>query len=169
MESFGSDQILRPRKGKWALILVICAACAVFGCKMLGDPDEDRVKAYLCIAAGIFGAAVALAQLIPGSSFLQLSPEGLVVRTIWRTKSYRWSDIEQFGVAEVRTGHLGQRQKLVGYDYSPSSPEANQGRALKDLNRKLSGFEASLPDNYGWSHAELAEHLNTLKSRYAGR
>jgi hypothetical protein len=30
----------------------------------------------------------------------------------------------------------------------------------------MTGFEAALPDNYGWDYAELATHLNALKQRY---
>lgn len=38
----------------------------------------------------------------------------------------------------------------------------------RNMNRQLSGFEAALPDNYGWSYEALAEHLNTLRERYLG-
>jgi hypothetical protein len=121
---------------------------------------------FFLVFFGLCGV-VSLTQFVPGSSFLQLTPEGFTVRTMWRTQSYRWSDIEQFGVCEVRTGHGLQR--MVGFDFSPSYPGADSGQMLRNMNRRMSGFEAALPDNYGWSYAELAEHLNTLKARYTGR
>jgi len=58
---------------------------------------------------------------------------------------------------------------LIGFDFSANYRDFDKGRRLKEMNRGLIGFEASLPDNYGWKYAELAEHLNTLKARYENR
>jgi hypothetical protein len=169
MEPF-DQEILRPRKAKWALGLLVCAVGAVICFNILRDPASgDRVHAYIYVTLCAFGALVSFLQLIPGSSFLQLTPEGFTVRTMWRTRSIRWSDIEHFGVAEVSTVHglRRQRHQMVGYDFSASYP--GEGSTLRNLNRKLSGFEASLPDNYGWNYEELADHLNKLKARFTGR
>jgi hypothetical protein len=166
------DQILRPRKGKWMLILLVSVVFVVGGFFMLRNPGSarDRIGAEICIGFFGLGILVSLAQFVPGSSFLRLTPEGMDVRSMWRTKAYRWSDIERFGVAEFSTIHGGvrQRHRMIGYDFSPSYPEQNQGLALRSFNRRLSGFEAALPDNYGWSYEALAEHLNTLRNQYLG-
>ena len=170
MASHDSDQVLRPRKKKWTLMLLLSVGFVVGGLMMLHDPHVDRFEGYLCVA--FFGACAvaALVRFVPGSSFLRIDPEGLTVRTMWRNQSYRWSDIERFGVAEFYTAHgFLQRHRMVGIDFSESYPQAGQGRTLKNMNRGCSGFEASLPDNYGWEYAELAEHLNTLKARYENR
>jgi Bacterial PH domain len=171
MVPLDSDQVLRPRKKKWALLLLICLGFVAGGLLMLRDPHVDQFKGYFCVIFFGASAVVVLVQFVPGSNFLRLDSEGLTVRTIWRTQSLRWSDIERFGVAEFSTTHgfLRQRHQLVGYDYSASYPHVDQWRTLKNMNRGISGFEASLPDNYGWDNAELAEHLNTLKARYENR
>jgi hypothetical protein len=83
---------------------------------------------------------------------------------MWRTSFYRWSDIERFGVAEWSSSHA--RHRMVGFDFSESFPERGKATTLKSLNRGMTGFEAALPDNYGWDYAELATHLNELKQRY---
>jgi hypothetical protein len=165
-------EVLRPRKGKWALVLIASAAFVAIGFGMLRDPgtSTDRFVVYGGIVFfGICGL-VSLIQFVPGSSFLRLTSDGMTVRSLWRTSSYRWSDIERFGVGHVKGTHggFGKNQRLIGFDFSVSYPGRDKAQTLKNINRKLSGFEASLPDNYGWDYAELAEHLNTLRERYAG-
>jgi hypothetical protein len=167
MEPCDQEQILRPRKRKWTLVLLGSVSFVAIGLMMLRDPNESRVITGFFLGFFALCGVVSLVQFVPGSSFLQLTPEGLTVRTMWRTQSHRWSDIEQFGVAEFSSGR--HRQKLVGFDFAASYPSEGMARKMRDLNRRLSGFEASLPDNYGWKYAELAEHLNTLKVRYTGR
>ena len=107
MAASDSDQILRPRKRKWALVFLACLAFVAIGSFMLRDPKEadNRPVTYFFLGFFGLGCLVSLIQFVPGSSFLRLSPEGLDVRTMWRTKVYRWSDIERFGVAEFSTVH----------------------------------------------------------------
>jgi hypothetical protein len=167
-----SEQVLRPRKRKWALVFLVCGAFFGGGFLMLAHPEDasDRFGGYLCIVFFGLCAVASLAQLVPGSSFLRLAPDGLTFRSMWRTRSYRWSDIERFGVAEVNTVHgfTRQRHPMVGFDFSASYPDQDKAVRLRSLNRRLTGFEAALPDNYGWSHEALAEHLNMLRARYLG-
>ena len=159
------DEILRPRKGTWALVLLISAAFVPIGFLMVRDPASSRERFLAYGGIVFFGlcAAVALIQFIPGSSFLRISSDGITVRSMWRTTFYRWSDIERFGVAELSTGH---RQLLVGLDFSASYPHRDRAQTVKRINRTLTGFEGALPDNYGRDCAELAAHLNQLREQY---
>ena len=165
MPPSSNDEILRPRKGTWALALLISAAFVSIGLLMLRDPAPSTER-LLCYGGIVFFglcAAVALIQFIPGSSFLRISSDGITVRSMWRTTFYRWSDIERFGVAEFSTG---QRHRLVGLDFSASYPHRDRAQTVKRINRTLTGFEGALPDNYGRDHAELAAHLNQLREQY---
>src|SRR6188768_275028 len=148
MAASDSDQILRPRKRKWALVFLACLAFVAIGSFMLRDPKEadNRPVTYFFLGFFGLGGLVSLIQFVPGSSFLRLSPEGLDVRTMWRTKVYRWSDIERFGVAEFSTVHgfARQRHRMIGIEFSPSYPEQNKGQTLRNMNRNLMGFEAAL-------------------------
>lgn len=166
MLSHGDDEVFRPRTGKWALLLVLAVAFVAGGYLMAISPRSasEKLVGYACIGFFGLGGMIAVAHLVPGSSFLRVGPDGLTVRTLWRTTFYRWSDIEGFGVAEL--GTLWRRHELVGSDFSESYPGRDEARALKDINRELSGFEASLPDSYGWDFAALAEHLNRLREKY---
>ena len=165
MPPSSNDEILRPRKGTWALVLLISAAFVSIGFLVLGDPASSREKFWAYGGIAFFGlcAAVALIQFIPGGSFLRINSDGITVRSMWRTTFYRWSDIERFGVAEFSTG---QRHRLVGLDFSASYPHRDKAQTVKRINRTLTGFEGALPDNYGRDHAELAAHLNRLREQY---
>ena len=73
-----NDEILRPRKGTWALVLLIGAAFVSIGLLMVRDPASSRERFWAYGGIVFFGlcAAVALIQFIPGSSFLRISSDG---------------------------------------------------------------------------------------------
>lgn len=162
-------ETLYPRKAKWYAIFVLSLAFSAGGYAMAALlPGHNRSVGYaVCALFGLF-AAISFLVLVPGSSFLRITPDGLSIRTLWRTHRYRWADIERFGVAEVTTVHKGvtQRHRMVGFNLSEYSQGPERKRRLIALNERLCGFQAALPDNYGWDHADLAEHLNQLLERY---
>jgi hypothetical protein len=172
MDAISYDEILRPRKTKWLLVLLVCMAFVVIGLFMLRDPEAAQMRTWVYVGVTFFalGTFASLVQLIPGSSFLRLTSEGLSVRTLWRTTSYQWTDIARFGVGEFTTTHgpFRQRHRLVGLDFASTYPRHRATQALMTVSRKLTGFEGALPDNYGRSHADLAAYLNRLKARFAG-
>jgi PH (Pleckstrin Homology) domain-containing protein len=158
------DEILRPRKGKWALVLLGSAAFVATGFWMVTDSPSERFWGYAGIIFFGLCLVIALIQFIPGSSFLRLTADGITVRAMWRTTFYRWSDIARFGAAEFTT--FGARQRFVGLDFSATYPHRDRAQTVKKINRALIGFEGTLPDNYGWDYAELAAHLNRLREQY---
>jgi hypothetical protein len=127
----GDPEIFRPHKRRWALVLLAALVFVAVGLVLLEDPDGawERSLGYAVVGFFGLGVLVALAHMVPGSSFLVVGPAGITVRTLWRTASYRWSDLREFA---------------------------------------LGGFEACLPETYGWEHAALAEHLNRMRTRHAG-
>jgi hypothetical protein len=164
------DERFTPRKGKWMLVLALSAAFVSGAFLVVNHPTSpwDRYWAYASIVFFGLGGCVALAQLIPGASYLRLTADGLTIRALWRTRFYRWSDIERFGVAEFTTVHRGvpNRHRMVGFDFSASYTGRDRAKLVKGFNRKLTGFEASLSDNYGWDCAELAAHLNRFREQF---
>jgi hypothetical protein len=105
---------------------------------------------------------LAVIQLIPGASFLRLEDSGFTVRSCWRDHFYPWSDIESFGVARG----TGSRD-WVGFNFVPGSQLAVAAR-LKELNRSQAGYEAMLPDTYGWATSTLADHLDLWRRKSLG-
>ena len=164
-----TSEVLRPRKLKWILVLLASAGFVAIGLAMLRDPDvQPRFMVYLTI--GFFGLCgfAALLQLIPGSSLLRLTPDGLTIRAMWRETTYRWSDIERFGVGQFSTIHgpFRQRHRMVGIDFVPGYPRGKIAGQLMRASSGISGFQGALPDNYGRDYQELADYLNQLRARY---
>ncbi|HWX18342.1 MAG TPA: STM3941 family protein [Candidatus Binatia bacterium] len=166
-----SDEItLRPSKKTQGLMLFVSILFVLAGVFIRSHQtgSSDAWMAYACI--GFFGlcALVSVAQLLPGSSFLKIGREGFEFRTLWRGASFRWSDVEEFGVAEFTLHHSGipQKNRMVGFRFSPSYEKGGKNLALRRLNEGLVGYEAALPDNYGMKHEELAALLNRKKAEY---
>lgn len=164
-ESF--EEVYRPRAAKWLGVLLICVGFVGAGLFALGNAPRqiERLIASGLMAFFGLGAVAAMVPLLPGSSYLRLTAEGMTVCSFWRKWSYRWSDIEAFGIAELSTGR--RRYQMVGLSLSETFVGRSPSQTLRSLNRRLCGFEGALPDNYGWGYAELAEHLNELRLRFS--
>ena len=132
------------------------------------DTSVDRFVDYAGVAFFGFCGLIALAQLMPGCSFLRLTPEGIVVCMLWRETTYRWSDIERFGVVEYVILHarVGGRQRMIGLDFAPSHARRVRARIFEGIEQEPGGYDSVLPDNYGWDCAELAAHLNAWRARF---
>lgn len=166
-ESESFEETYRPRAAKWLGVLLICVGFvgAVWFTIGNGLQRFERFIAYGLMSFFGLGAVVAMVPLLPGSSYLRLTAEGITVCSFWRKWSYRWSEIECFGVADIATGRRGL--KMVGLNFSQSFVGRSPSPALRSINRRLGGFEGALPDNYGWDDQDLADHLNELKARFS--
>jgi hypothetical protein len=166
-----NELVLRPRRKKWILLVFVCAGFVAAGFSMVktAAAPTDRLMGWSAIAFFGCGMIVGVLQLVPRASYLRISADGLLVRSLWRNTLYRWSDIDEFGVAEFSTVHHGlkQRHRMVGFNFSRSYLARHKTARLKRLNRQLVGFDTALPDNYSYDCAELAQSLNTAKARFA--
>ena len=153
-------EVYRPSRKAWTGVLLVCVVFVAIGCAVIrSSGGRHRLFAFGGILFFGVGGLVALVQFVPNSSFLQVGPDGLTIRVMWRNTFYRWSDIERFGVAS-------SFNRSVGLNFSTTY--AGGARKLRDFLRRLTGFEGALPDNYGRDCAELAEHLNSLREEYTG-
>jgi len=147
---------LRPSPWKHLALLATCSGFVALAVLL------EANHSLLAWATGLFfglGVLVALVKLIPGSSFLRLTPDHMSVRTLYRTWHVRWSDVSEFFVAPV-----GGRN-MVFWNYTPEFAEKERGRAV---SRAFAGVEAGLPDTYGRSAAELATLLNEWRKQDQG-
>ena len=156
-----SERVLRPSRLSWLLVLAISLAFVVGGLLALFGPrpakPEDAWGMWLCV--GFFGlvAGVALLQFLPQSSFLRLHADGFTVRTLYREATYRWEDVDTFGVMVVRL------HKMVGFNYAPHFDRAKR---LRRAVAAVAGFEGALPDTYGMKAEELANLMNEYKYQH---
>ena len=161
--------VLTPSKTKQAVLLFVATLFVLAGIFITSrQPDPSEVWiGYLCIVFFGLGGLVFAAQLLPGSSFLKIRRDGFEFRALWRGTAFRWSDVQEFGVAELTMYHGGipQKHRMVGFRFSPAYA-SNKHPRLRRLNQALVGYDAALPDNYGMKHDELASLLNQKKLEY---
>lgn len=143
---------LHPSKGKhlgWALA---CAAFVAGGVLMILNGDKEGWFVAVVFAPGVL---LLLVQLLPGASSLSVDTEGLEVVTTFRKKRFAWREIEGFGVYTVRQLGLPVG-RFVGFNLIPGARKPTKSHIL---SKAMTGFEAGLPDSYGFKAEELAELL----------
>jgi hypothetical protein len=158
------ERVLRPGRVTWLLVLgisltfVVGGLLALFWPRQPGAPEKEGAWImWACV--GFFGlcAVVALLQFLPQSSCLRLGAEGFTIRTLYREQTYRWEDVDTFGVTRVRLN------KMVGFNFAPHFQRAAR---LRRVSAALVGFEGALPDTYGMKAEELADLMNQYKYRH---
>ncbi len=88
---------------------------------------------------------IAALELIPGRAYLRIARDGLVIRTVFKTSTWAWNDIENFNAYEIQQRYASS--KHVGFDRRDLVP-ARQG-FWKTFNRGITGVDVGLPDTYG--------------------
>lgn len=136
----------------------------VGGWWMAQHADEPFKRFVGWIALIFFGliAVVSAIQLIPGTSRVVLTSNGLYVKSFLRSIHYAWSDIERFGVAEWTQWHgpFRQRHRYIGIVFVEGSKHLLRHRRMQAWTTAFWGYHASLPDNYGYKHQALVDLLN---------
>lgn len=147
---------LKPSPRRHFMLLALFGSFVGLGIFVLRDYSAFG---WLTVVFFGLGALVALVALVPGSSYLELSPSGISVRTLYRTWQVNWSDVSGFFVSRI-----GGRT-LVCWNYTSGYSAARRGR---DISRNWAGVEASLPGKYGLSAEELVDLLNRWRVEHAG-
>ena len=139
------------------LILLLLSTCLVVGGVFLAS-RHDPVMGWFFV--GLFGlvAIQSIMNLLPGSNYLEIRPDGIDIRSNFRTWFVPWTDVKEFFPAYVK-----QRSKVC-WNYASSPPEQ---RLARKITANIVGFEAALPDTYGMSTQALCNLLNDWRTRHA--
>lgn len=155
---------LRSARRKWILVGLACLGFTAIAVALLPS-EPDRLDAVgLAFGAAFFGlgALISAWQLVPGAAYLRIGPDGLVVKSLWRTHRHGWDEFERFEIYEVTSQYSTQR--MVGFQLRDGAPA---GRPFgRTLSRGLAGVDGGLPDTYGRDPDELAELLQACLDRY---
>jgi hypothetical protein len=154
----GESRVLRPSRAKGLRQLAKAVGLTV--AVVLLAAHDGWVGWLMATLVGLIALGLAL-MLLPNSVYLKIDPDGFTVCSYFRAHSYRWSDVDTFGVAPI---FMGFRAERVMFNYSPQY----HGAKRRNWWAETSGFQAAFPDNYGMRAAELAELLNQYKGRYSG-
>jgi hypothetical protein len=153
--STDDERILNASKTKWLTILLGSAAFEAIPFLIL---PKQPFASVLIVFFGV-GVVVAFVVLLPGSTYLRLTPEGYEMRAAFRTWKQPWQHIERFQAYRNPTSW----NRLVGIIYDPSYKGHVRARRL---NRSLAGVDDALRDTFGLSADELANLMNEWLNRY---
>lgn len=148
--------VLRPSRRRTAGLVALCLLFVALGSALIAA-GNGLVGGIAVLFFGL-GAAVLGTNLLPGAAELRLDREGLEVRSLFRSRRFRWSDVHGFRPVTIPPAHSA----VVGFDFSPGARPAGAS-----LASSLAGVEGALPNTYGLSAAELATLLEQWRVRYA--
>lgn len=184
LDRFPGPQTLRRSTSKWLRMLAIGIAFVALGVVFIRTPltfSGDSLvndSSALLISLGLardapevvtevgwvtvaffgIGSVISIISLLPGAAGLTLGNYGFVVRNLFRRLSYRWRDIGEFEVVEVKYG-FGSR-KLVGFNDHTAA-----AGTVAAINTRLTGRNSALPDTYGLSVEDLARLMTLWRGR----
>jgi hypothetical protein len=147
--------LLRPSRTKQVALLVICLAFTVGGALMARGGEK---LGYFCSLFFGLGFCLLVANMSPNAAYLRIEQDGFTVCSLFRARTVPWSAVEEFGTFQLKS------TRMVAWNYV-SSYKTKAG--LRGLNRGLTGFEAALPDTYGFKATDLAEQMEALRVRYS--
>lgn len=150
--------ILRPRKLNNILLLLGCLVFVIAGI-MMGR--SGQWIGYLCSAFFALGIPVAIFNMLPGFSQLEINSEGFTITVFFRKDFIPWSALDRFRIIDV-TPMSWSKTKRVGFDWLHPNDQASQGQKFSKF---LAGAEGMLPDNYGKKAEELLEIMNTYLAK----
>ncbi len=111
--------------------------------------SQTRSVLPLALATlGLVGVVIYGLTLLPGSSYLEATPQGLTVSVAFRKRTHAWADIGEFSLRS-----LGRKKKLVRYRLRTPSAAAGKSPSRDQV----------LPDTYGLLAEELAARLNEMR------
>jgi hypothetical protein len=141
----GPITLLTSRRKWW----VLTTGASVVAIGLLAVSAGDTAATLIAACFGLFALVCAI-MLLPGAGSLRLDPGGFEVSHLFRNKTYRWSDVSEFGV--VKFGDYGE---VVAF--KSAEPLGMWDR----MNAALIGGRAYLPDTYGMAVEQL-EQLMTV-------
>lgn len=148
--------ILRPNKLKTLVLHIICLVFSFGGIFLIRD---GKNMGWLVFSFFFIGVIVFIITLLPDSSYLKVSAEGLEIKTLFKkSQIIPWSIIEEFGAAYIGVN------KMVTINFNKDYDKQKLGR---EIASSISGFEGALPDTYGMSASKLAELLNDYKNKFS--
>jgi hypothetical protein len=101
-------------------------------------------------------ALIFLAQLIvPGR--LVLDQTGFTIRSLGRTHTFRWADIQEFFPWSPGRG------RMIGFNFKPGRAPKNP---LVGFNHSAFGVEAGIPGNWAMPLDRVVALLNEWRTRY---
>jgi hypothetical protein len=156
---------LKPSPTKWITLSVIFAALAagMTALFVYSESPKDN-DGFLVVGSLVLffaaGAVLSLMNLLPDRAYLLLAPEGFTFRALFKSRSYRWGEIERFDTFSHRGANM------VVFTLSREGMLRLTESGFGKFNKAISSGDDSLPDTYGMSADKLAELMNQWKEKF---
>jgi hypothetical protein len=124
---------------------------------------RTRIMGVVCII--FFGIGVVLGAIqiiVPWCSYLELDDKGFPICSMFRKHFYRWDEISDFGVANIRQNGIAVN-KMVTFNFSE---KFDRLKVVRKVSKSMCGAEGGLQDTFGLKAEELAKLMTEFKSRY---
>ena len=145
---------LRSNKKRTIYLFILSVSISLTAILLYSD---HPVVAILGAFFFSLGALVSGIQLLPQASYLRLTKEGFVLCSLFRKHTYNWAEIEGFGITCIHNNRMVAWNFSTSYKGHPS---------MRQLSAALSGYEAALPETYGFTAEELTVILAGLHENY---
>lgn len=142
---------MRLRASPVKMWLVSLGSLVFVGAGALMVHDQPALGYVSMVFFGLC-AIIGAINILPGSSYLEMTREGFIVSSLFRKSFTSWREIDVFLIFRV---HHSDR---VGWNYASVSSQQAMSRRL---SAALAGVEAGLPDTYGMEASKLADLLNS--------
>lgn len=115
---------------------------------------------WLGVGIAVVACAMYIWVVFSPNSRLYLSADGFRFGTLRRISAYRWSDVARFFPLRI-----GPHDRVC-FTFSTRFEGEEK---LRRINQKFGGFDRFLPDDYGMKAGELADLLESWRTKFADR
>lgn len=151
--------IICASRWKSAFYLLICSGFVAIDAAALIAVRPQPWWAWLGLVFFGFGIPLFLWRFVRPDT-LELSPEGILWRSLWRVSSWSWGEVTGFRPIVVS---LASRH--VGFDFT----DRKVATQLRAINAGLAGMEGSLGAGWELGPERLAELLNSARAKWVLR
>jgi uncharacterized membrane protein YhaH (DUF805 family) len=120
------------------------------------DSPDPSSSFMVGIGLGVLVTVLGLAVIFMPQR-LEIGPQGIERRVLWRRQTFAWTDVFDF-----RAARFGLRQ-MVGYNYTA---EYKLSATTRQINAAMMGMEGVLGTGYGMKATDLAQLLNEARERW---
>ena len=150
---------LYPKKTKVIIALVVSSIFTAFGICM---GIAEGWPGYVFAGVGIIGVLITVIELLPGSSYLHIGPEGFTICSFYRKFLTPWDAVDKFFVVSYKLKGT-TTHNMVGFNYVPSYEGP---KMLSFITKTICDCEGGLADNYGMEVEELADLMNSFLKQH---
>lgn len=180
MVNVDASIVLWPSRAKWLLVASSSLGMAVASASLLQKDGWIQAVAWLGVVLFGLCVVVCMVHLLPGASYLHVTPDGFTFRSLFKAHAFHFADVKEFAVWRSKPAspptlahkflpRSAVTQKFVMFNFEDGARAAAGSPKLREMSVKLSGYEGALPDSYGRTHEELADLLNAYRAAARAR